>query len=307
MSNINQFLEKECGFKNNTTNIIEKELNKKEEINKLEWDKYEINKYDSDNETQNKIEKYLYYYENNFKMIQEILYDIEYNNSFYDYIKYNKKMFDELDIYKSEIKDFNNIIENKIKYYSDQNEEFEELYQKLKNKKKNLENEKERMEEKYNNLNIKKNIKIQNIENLPPFEVLSLQDEIDKYDKEMKITKQNIFNIPEIKKEIEQEIKEKYIYIQNYKKYIEILEHFPQNLYIQYLKENYEKIQKNKNLEKKIISIRKKQKTSNIFIFLMFCIHIVEKYYNFFDIHKEIFTFFICLMTFYITINYHQQ
>ena len=57
MTNINRFLEKECGFKNNATNIIEKE----------------INKYNSNNDSTKKIEKYLIVYENNFKMIPEIL------------------------------------------------------------------------------------------------------------------------------------------------------------------------------------------------------------------------------------------
>ena len=286
MTNINRFLEKECGFKNNATNIIEKE----------------IKKYNFNNDSPKKIEKYLIVYENNFKMIPEILSNIEYNNSFYDYLKYKQKSLDEIDISNLEITDFPIMIENKIKYYSEKNEELEELIQKLKEKIKNIEIKKQLMEKKYNDLK-HKNINQNNTDNLSTFEVISLQDEIDKNEKEIKTIKQNIDNIPNIKKEIETEIKEKQQNIKDNTKYIEILEYFPTNLYIHYLKENHEKIKTKKNLENKIISIREKQKIYNKFIFLIFIINIVEKYYNFFNVHQEIFTLSLCVFTFYITIN----
>ena len=73
-----------------------------------------------------------------------------------------------------------------------------------------------------------------------------------------------------MKKEIEQEIEEKKQNIKDNEKYIEILDSFPKELYIKYLKINYDKSQENINLKKEIISIKKFQNMLYIFIFTAF-------------------------------------
>ena len=197
MSDINKFLENNCGI-TNETNIIEKELNKKGniDIEKKNWDKYNIQKYDLETEEEDK-DKCIIFFENHFSDIQQIFIELELKNEFYLYLKGNCYLSN----LSNQIEDLENIIKNKRTYYKKINKELEKVGNGLK-KKHNSINEKE-LKTKLNQLIKKKNNKNQNIENLPPFEVISLQDEIDKIDKEIKNMKTELNELPNIIKEIE--------------------------------------------------------------------------------------------------------
>ena len=149
-----------------------------------------------------------------------------------------------------------------------------------------------KVEEKYSNLQSELKNKEDKKENVSLFDTLKFNDDIDKLNKEIKVIKQELKDIPKNRENINIEIEELSKEISFNYNNSEILNSFPIEDYINYLKLEGEKIEK----------IEKNNKKSNFFLFsFIFLILLVDLFYKNM-IHNSILLFLVHLFYFNLSI-----
>ena len=149
-----------------------------------------------------------------------------------------------------------------------------------------------KVEEKYSNLQSELKNKEDKKENVSLFDTLKFNDDIDKLNKEIKVIKQELKDIPKNRENINIEIEELSKEISFNYNNSEILNSFPIEDYINYLKLEGEKIEK----------IEKNNKKSNFFLFsFTFLILLVDLFYKNM-IHNSILLFLVPLFYFNLSI-----
>ena len=256
MTDINNFLEKECGINENTS-IIEEELDSEVDDLKVQelcniLSKNKIldpdlkknfqswkNNINSENH-----KNFNYYFENNYLLIKELLNEVMFKDQFYLFTqKINPINKDDIKVLKNEVLYIENTICNKKNFYNKENESLITKKKELKDKLNKMDLKK--VEEKYSSLQSELKNKQDKKENVSLFDTLKFNDDIDKLNKEIKIIKQELKEIPENRQNINIEIQELSKEISFNYNNIEILSSFPIEDYINYLKLEGEKIEKN--------------------------------------------------------------
>tara|TARA_Y100000991_G_C21956187_1_gene342193 strand:+ start:862 stop:1746 length:885 start_codon:yes stop_codon:yes gene_type:complete len=276
MCDINYFLENNCGLKKET-NIIEKELQKTDiEIKKKDWENYDINKYDLEKENNftNNDKRYIEWFENNFNNIQIIMDELHFKNELYSYLENKELHCDETDLlYQKE--NIENFVCIKKKKYVNEIQSLKKSYTELKQ----TQIDEKQIKDKYKVLQETKIEKNKNIENLPPFEVISLQDELDKIDRDIKKCQETLENIPKERENIKNNLKEMDEKIIKYEKFLEIINNFQINLYIDYLETKINKIKNEKENGNLLKNIQKKNNLLNMILFGILFFSIINNYH----------------------------
>ena len=279
MSDINHFLEKECGIKKEI-NIIERELKKNNnlEIEKTKWEKYKLEEYQINEniEKDDDEKRYIEWFEKNFNNIQIIMDGLHFKNELYSYLENKELSYDE-NYLLNQKETTEKFVNGEKKKYLNEIESLKKSYSEL-IKKQIDENQ---IKDKYNELEAKKIEKNKNIENLPPFEVISLQDELDKIDKDIKKFQEILKNIPKERDNIRNNLKEIDTKIIKYEKFLKIIDNFQINLYINYLETKINKIKNEKENNNLLKNIQKKNYILNIILFgILSCSIFTANHYN---------------------------
>ena len=256
MTDINNFLEKECGINENTS-IIEEELDsevddlKIQELcnilskNKILDSNLKANFQSWKNNINSENNKnFNYYFENNYLLIKELLNEVMFKDQFYLFTKkINPINKDDIKVLKNEVNNIENTICDKRDFYNKTNESLITKKKELKNKLNKM--DLKQIEEKYSNLQSELKNKEDKKENVSLFDTLRFNDDIDKLNKKIKIIKEELKEIPKERENINIEIQELSKEISLNYNNIEILNSFPIEDYINYLKLEKEKIEKN--------------------------------------------------------------
>ena len=135
MTDINNFLEKECGINENTS-IIEEELDSEVDDLKVQelcsiLSKNKILNSDlktnfrswKDNINSENYKNFNYYFENNYLLIKELLNEVMFKDQFYLFTqKINPINNDDIKVLKNEVTNIENTICNKKNFYNKENE-----------------------------------------------------------------------------------------------------------------------------------------------------------------------------------------
>lgn len=245
---INVFLEESCGF-----------INEKNEQSKKNTDN--INDENIVLENINNENDYFSNYQNNYNLIQKIMKKFIFNDEFYLYNN-NISLFEnnQLNI-KDHVNEIDKILYNDISTYENKIDELKKDIQILNDKI----NSNEIKESQQKQLNLKLELKNRKeeqkkiMQDLTPYEKISLQDGIDKIEKDLKNITNKIKEIPILQETLKKNIQNKCNEIKEQQQWISILKSFPLRDYKKFLNIKIKKldiknsiIQTNVNTEKKI-------------------------------------------------------
>ena len=245
---INVFLEESCGF-----------INEKNEQIKKNTDN--INDENIVLENINNENDYFSNYQNNYNLIQKIMKKFIFNDEFYLYNN-NISLFEnnQLNI-KDHVNEIDKILYNDISTYENKIDELKKDIQILNDKI----NSNEIKESQQKQLNLKLELKNRKeeqkkiMQDLTPYEKISLQDGIDKIEKDLKNITNKIKEIPILQETLKKNIQNKCNEIKEQQQWISILKSFPLRDYKKFLNIKIKKldiknsiIQTNVNTEKKI-------------------------------------------------------
>lgn len=242
---INVFLEESCGFKNKQSNKVTNIINDKNIV---------LENINNEND-------YFSNYQNNYNLIQKIMKKFIFNDEFYLYNN-NISLFEnnQLNI-KDHVNEIDKILYNDISTYENKIDELKKDIQILNDKI----NSNEIKESQQKQLNLKLELKNRKeeqkkiMQDLTPYEKISLQDGIDKIEKDLKNITNKIKEIPILQETLKKNIQNKCNEIKEQQQWISILKSFPLRDYKKFLNIKIKKldiknsiIQTNVNTEKKI-------------------------------------------------------
>lgn len=252
---INVFLEESCGF-----------INEKNEQSKKNTDN--INDENIILENINNENDYFSNYQNNYNLIQKIMKKFIFNDEFYLYNN-NISLFEnnQLNI-KDHVNEIDKILYNDISTYENKIDELKKDIQILNDKI----NSNEIKESQQKQLNLKLELKNRKeeqkkiMQDLTPYEKISLQDGIDKIEKDLKNITNKIKEIPILQETLKKNIQNKCNEIKEQQQWISILKSFPLRDYKKFLNIKIKKLDiKNSIIQTNVNTERKIRKLSLLF------------------------------------------
>lgn len=280
---INVFLEESCGFKNKQSNKVTDIINGKniviETIDKKinnETELYsEYQKYNLEDNNNNYFDNYF----DNYNLMQEIMKKIIFNDEFYLYNNNISLFENNQNNIKKHLSEVDKILQDNLVNYIKEMGKLKVNIDLLKDKLEKSQDILKNNEEKQYNLKMELRNKIEykkkKLNILTPYENISLQDDMDKIEKDLKLINNQIKKIPIINVDIKKNIENNDNKITHTKNIISILKSFPIKCYKSFLKNKIQKIEIENHKQKKYLeTIKNIKKISFLFQTYLF-VHLI--------------------------------